>query len=120
MDNFITYLEASQQQQSANKVLRDTKLIPRLVLEAELFSKHVILLANKTKMNYQQYLSLGTARDFRIKAPVLIDALRTRQNDEQPDITEAETEILSPAQSEHEEEEGSDQETSRSKRRRLS
>lgn len=49
-DSLITYLEASQQQQSANKVLRDTKLIPRLVLEAELFSKHVILLATKGKV----------------------------------------------------------------------
>ncbi|XP_052759404.1 Fanconi anemia group I protein [Galleria mellonella] len=123
-DNLITYLEGSQQQQNASKVLRDTKLIPRLVLEAEQFSKHVILLANKGNLNYQQYLSLGTARDFRIKAPVLQEALNARgepsvdensDNDEQININDAATEILGSDN----ERDGSEEETSPKKRQRL-
>ncbi|XP_059053094.1 Fanconi anemia group I protein [Achroia grisella] len=124
-DNLITYLEGSQQQQNASKVLRDTKLIPRLVLEAEQFSKHVILLANKGNLNYQQYLSLGTARDFRIKAPVLQEALNAREepevddnsdNDEQIDINDAATEILGSG-SDHD---GNVDDNSRRKKKRVS
>ncbi|KAJ8730266.1 hypothetical protein PYW07_017304 [Mythimna separata] len=130
MDNLITYLEASQQQQNATKVLRETKLIPRLVLEAEQFSKRVILLANKAKLNWQQYLSLGTARDFRIKGPVLQEVLNAREqadetrNDDEPDIdaASATTEIIGQlgSDAEIEEEQESDEEPSRRKRRRVS
>lgn len=50
-DNFITYLEGAQEEQhNASKVLRETKLIPKLVLEAEQYSKRVILLASKAKV----------------------------------------------------------------------
>ncbi|XP_060802727.1 Fanconi anemia group I protein homolog [Amyelois transitella] len=125
-DNLITYLEASQQQQSASKVLRDTKLVPRLVLQCEQFSKHVILLANKGKLNYQQYLSLGTARDFRIKAPVLQEALNARENrvdetsdnEEQVNINDAETEILERGSASEVSDE--EEEDKRKKRRRVS
>ncbi|XP_026725194.1 Fanconi anemia group I protein homolog [Trichoplusia ni] len=128
-DNLITYLEASQQQHNATKVLRETKLIPRLVLEAETFSKQVILLANKGNLNYQQYLSLGTARDFRIKAPVLQEVLNAREQadetrEEDVDINDATTEIIPPVDddndNEEEIEEDSDEEASRRKRRRVS
>ncbi|XP_045486791.1 Fanconi anemia group I protein homolog isoform X1 [Pieris rapae] len=118
-DCLITYLEASQEHQKASKVLRDTKLIPRLVLEAEQFSKHAILLGNKVKLNFQQYLSLGTARDFRIKAPVLMEALNAEieeNNDPGEDINDAATEILSPVGSDSGQ---SDDEVIR-KRRRMS
>ncbi|XP_053607765.1 Fanconi anemia group I protein homolog [Plodia interpunctella] len=123
-DNLITYLEASQQQQTASKVLKDTKLIPRLVLQCEQFSKHVILLAAKGKLNYQQYLSLGTARDFRIKAPVLQEALNAIENriddasdnEEQVNINDAETEVLARGSGS----EVSDDEKNNRKRRRVS
>ncbi|KAJ8727968.1 hypothetical protein PYW08_016353 [Mythimna loreyi] len=130
MDNLITYLEASQQQQNATKVLRETKLIPRLVLEAEQFSKRVILLSNKAKLNWQQYLSLGTARDFRIKGPVLQEVLNAREqadetrNEDEPEIdaASATTEIIGQLGSDAEIEEGeeSDEEPSRRKKRRVS
>ncbi|XP_038212142.1 Fanconi anemia group I protein homolog [Zerene cesonia] len=118
-DNLITYLEASQDHQKASKVLRETKLIPRLVLEAEQFSKHAILLGNKAKLDFQQYLSLGTARDFRIRAPVLMEVLNAEQ--ERPDgedINDAATEILSASENEQDSDENEN--NSRNKRRRIS
>nr|XP_049699568.1 Fanconi anemia group I protein homolog [Helicoverpa armigera] len=127
MDNLITYLEASQQQQNASKVLRETKLIPRLVLEAENFSKRVILLANKAKLNWHQYLSLGTARDFRIKGPALQEALNAidqadeTRNEDEAEINDAETEIVEAlSDAEIEEAEDISDEASRRKRRRVS
>ncbi|CAH0579168.1 unnamed protein product [Chrysodeixis includens] len=128
-DNLITYLEASQQQHNATKVLRETKLIPRLVLEAETFSKQVIMLASKGKLNYQQYLSLGTARDFRIKAPVLQEVLNAREqadetrDEDGADIDDATTDIIPSIAGDHDNEEieeDSDEEASRRKRRRVS
>ncbi|XP_050346255.1 Fanconi anemia group I protein homolog [Nymphalis io] len=129
-DGLITYLESSQQQQKASKVLRDTKLIPRLVLEAEQFSKHVILLGTKANLNFQQYLSLGTARDFKIKAPLLQGVINTgdQTNEKEVDehINDAATEILSPLASDEErsnsgdECNNSDEEPSKNKRKRVS
>lgn len=49
-----------------SKVLKETKLIPKLVLEIEQFSKSVIQLSNKTKVDLTKYVGQGTARDFRI------------------------------------------------------
>ncbi|CAK1547028.1 unnamed protein product [Leptosia nina] len=118
-DGLITYLEASQEHQKASKVLRDTKLIPRLVLEAEQFCKHAILLGNKVKVDFQQYLSLGTARDFRIKAPVLMEALNAGNDENRdPEIDQTTPTVLSPIESENEQE--SDEEDSRRKRKRVS
>ncbi|XP_030024994.1 Fanconi anemia group I protein homolog isoform X2 [Manduca sexta] len=125
-DNLITYLEASQQQQKASKVLRDTKLIPRLVLEAEQFSKNVILLANKGKFNWQQYLSLGTARDFRIKGPVLQEVLNAREariedadetRDEDDREVNDQVALLTPIQTLHVGEKAGDKH--KSKKRRI-
>ncbi|XP_063824818.1 Fanconi anemia group I protein homolog [Ostrinia nubilalis] len=127
-DNLISYIELSQQQQRASRVLQDTKLIPRLVAEAEQFSNHVILLANRAKLNLQHYLSPGTARDFRIRQPLLQEALNarpptaddqdeTRDNEE---INDAATVMISPVASDQDDENASDEETSRKKRRRVS
>nr|XP_026490937.1 Fanconi anemia group I protein [Vanessa tameamea] len=129
-DGLITYLESSQQQRNASKVLRDTKLIPRLVLEAEQFSKHVILLGTKANLNFQQYLSLGTARDFKIKAPLLqgvinaVDQSKEVEVDECDNINDAATEILTPLVSDEEHTSGdernnSDEEPPKNKRKRV-
>ncbi|XP_045535774.1 Fanconi anemia group I protein homolog [Papilio machaon] len=82
MDCLITYLEQVQQQQGARRG-RDSRLVPRLVLEAEQFNKHATILANKAKVDYQQYFSLGIAHDFKIKASLLQQVLSAReeQND---------------------------------------
>ncbi|KPJ08268.1 Fanconi anemia group I protein-like [Papilio machaon] len=92
MDCLITYLEQVQQQQGARRG-RDSRLVPRLVLEAEQFNKHATILANKAKVDYQQYFSLGIAHDFKIKASLLQHVLSAReeQNDtaEEDDINDA-------------------------------
>lgn len=49
-----------------SKVLKETKLIPKLILEIEQLSKSVIQLSNKTKVDLTKYVGQGTARDFRI------------------------------------------------------
>lgn len=48
------------------KVLRETRTIPKVVYEMEQFSKSMIQLSNKTKVDLAKYLGQGTARDFRI------------------------------------------------------
>lgn len=86
---FILYIEegpqsddeSTQKKKSANpnvlktKILRETRLIPKLVYEMEQFGRNVIALSNKTKIDLSKYVGLGTSRDFRIKAPELKQAL---------------------------------------------
>ncbi|XP_063361804.1 uncharacterized protein LOC134650800 [Cydia amplana] len=80
-DNLVIFLEAA-----SNKA-RDTKQIPRVVFEAERFGRQVALLSANTKVNLMQYLPMGTARDFRIRAPVIEEMLK-----DNPEIDEAEDE----------------------------
>lgn len=49
-----------------NKVLRDTKLVPKIVFEMEQFSKSLVQLSNKVKVDLMKYVGQGTTRDFRI------------------------------------------------------
>ncbi|XP_012545487.2 Fanconi anemia, complementation group I isoform X1 [Bombyx mori] len=131
-DNFITYLGSSQELVSARRVERDTKLIPRLVHEAEQYAKHVILLADKAQLNWQQYLSLGTSRDFRINGQILQQVLHDADGDDadrtNEDIHDASTVVTQEDsgdednQEELEEEgepENSDEGTPEKKRKRI-
>ncbi|KAH9639712.1 hypothetical protein HF086_014470 [Spodoptera exigua] len=123
-DNLITYLEASQNKETATKLLRETKLIPRLVLEAELFSKQLILLSNKAKYSsLNAYVKIlqktGHALITTLVMSVAIcntDCLLMEAHE--VDINDAETDIIEGASDA--EEEGSDKEASRKKRRRIS
>ncbi|KAG7302976.1 hypothetical protein JYU34_012979 [Plutella xylostella] len=114
IDNTISYVESSVQP-SPSRVLRDTKLIPRLVLRAEQYQHALHEHAHKHKLNWSHYLSLGTARDFRIKAPALQEALArdaddSRENNdegrclelEEPGINDAETTLPTPEASDEE------------------
>lgn len=49
-----------------NKVLRETRLIPKVIFELEQFSKSVVQLSNKTKIDLAKFIGQGTVRDFRI------------------------------------------------------
>ncbi|XP_045771843.1 Fanconi anemia group I protein homolog [Maniola jurtina] len=129
-DALITYVvEASEQEETASKVLRRTKLNPRLVLEREQFCKHVILFGNKVKINFQQYLPEGQARDFKIKvknSPQLRAGIEvTAGDDDNADndvsINDANTVVLSGASDdEGEVSDHSDAGPSTTKHRRLS
>ncbi|KAJ0177063.1 hypothetical protein K1T71_007072 [Dendrolimus kikuchii] len=121
--NFITYVEASQQQGKPNQVLRRTRLIPFLIFAAEQFNNKIIKMANKAKLNWQQYLSLGTARDFRIDMQALKEAYRTNDNEDAQgsdvDNEDAETVIIPSLPEREENEENSDGGESPRKSRRL-
>ncbi|RZC32680.1 Fanconi anemia group I protein -like [Asbolus verrucosus] len=77
----IMYIEESQKQEPEttqkkkrnvdsstlkSKVLKETRLIPKVVYEIEQFSKYVIQLSNKTKIDLSKFVGQGTVRDFRI------------------------------------------------------
>lgn len=82
MYDFIIYLEEAQKQDAEgsqkkkrnvdsstmkSKVLKQTRLIPKVVFDIEQFGKCVIQLSNKTKVDLSKFIGQGTARDFRIK-----------------------------------------------------
>lgn len=50
-----------------NKVLKETKSIPKVVYEIEQFTKSIIQLSTQTKHDLSVYIGAGTTRDFRIK-----------------------------------------------------
>jgi Fanconi anemia group I protein len=78
----ITYIEESQKQDPETpkknkkknvdsstlktKVLRETRLIPKVIYEIEQFSKFVMQLSKKTKVDLSKFVGQGTVRDFRI------------------------------------------------------
>ncbi|XP_037947703.1 Fanconi anemia group I protein [Teleopsis dalmanni] len=82
----ITYLEAnilgserehkkSNPQSEKSKVLRETKLVPKVILCVENFNKHVILLAKKTNDRLASFLHIGSVHDFRINTKRLKEAI---------------------------------------------
>lgn len=66
---------AQNAKKNREKVLRQTKLIPKLVFRIETFNKFVLLLSKKTKKDLTYLLHIGTVRDFRIKEPALVEAI---------------------------------------------
>ncbi|KAF5299517.1 hypothetical protein FQR65_LT01100 [Abscondita terminalis] len=69
-----------------NKVLRETRVIPKVVYEIEQFGKSVIQLSNKTQVDLTKFMGQGAARDFRIKGLQEVLA-QTRSNDEHDNTT---------------------------------
>uniref|UniRef100_A0A182VTW9 Fanconi anemia group I protein n=1 Tax=Anopheles minimus TaxID=112268 RepID=A0A182VTW9_9DIPT len=64
-----------------DKVLRQTKLIPKLVFRIETFNKIVMQLSKKTKKDLTYLLHMGTVRDFRIKTSALVEAIQRTISD---------------------------------------
>ncbi|XP_046613959.1 Fanconi anemia group I protein [Neodiprion virginianus] len=83
--SLITHIEENQRIKSKSKivdsyaqrskVLKETKLIPKVVYEIEQFGKNVLLLSKKTKAGLEEYVNYSITRDFRIKNPVLMKGL---------------------------------------------
>ncbi|XP_055641903.1 Fanconi anemia group I protein [Toxorhynchites rutilus septentrionalis] len=67
---------ANNSKRNREKVLRQTKFIPKLVFRIEMFNKFVLLLSKKTKKDLTHLLHMGTVRDFRIKEPALVEAIK--------------------------------------------
>lgn len=120
------YIEESQKQETVspkkskkkvdpkalkNKVLKETRFIPKVVYEIEQFSKFILQLSKKTKIDLSKYMGQGTARDFRILH--LKEVLEEVNNGAPVQTQESDTSVI--------EEEKSDEETSPppSKRRNI-
>lgn len=78
---FILHVEGSQKQDTQttqskkksvdssalkSRVLKETRLIPKTIYEIEQFSKCIIQLSNKTKVDLAKYVGQGVVRDYRI------------------------------------------------------
>ncbi|XP_017044461.1 Fanconi anemia group I protein homolog [Drosophila ficusphila] len=94
--DLITYIEANTLDEEAHqhikkrkvdaeraKVLRETRLIPKVIMVIEDFNKHIILLSKKIKSQNRltDYLHLGTMRDFDIKSTDLRAAIERSISD---------------------------------------
>lgn len=66
-----------------SRVLRETRLIPKVIYEIEQFSKYIFQLSNKTKVDLAKYIGQGISRDFRISEKELKQALEGVN----PDVT---------------------------------
>ncbi|KAK9874973.1 hypothetical protein WA026_005789 [Henosepilachna vigintioctopunctata] len=88
VNHLILYLEEeSKVQQSTqsnkkslnlkSKILKDTRLIPKVVYGMEQFSSCIIQLSNKTKVDLSKHIGQGTTRDFRI----LLKELNTEEDE---------------------------------------
>lgn len=81
--NLVTYVEENQNKlklksdsyAQRNKILKETKVIPRVVYEIEQFNKEILLLGKRTGIPLENYLKRSITRDFRIKNPQLIEGL---------------------------------------------
>ncbi|XP_029045832.2 Fanconi anemia group I protein isoform X1 [Osmia bicornis bicornis] len=81
--NLVTYVEENQNKARSksdshaqrNKILKETKVIPRVVYEIEQFNKEILLLGKKTSVPLENYMKRSVTRDFRIKNPQLVEDL---------------------------------------------
>lgn len=93
--NFILTIEQNQQESSKKKdgnvrkakVLKETRLIPKLACEIEKYGKNIIQLSNKTKIDLNKYIGPGTSRDFRLKTMDLKAALEANRSSGNEDET---------------------------------
>ncbi|KZC06011.1 Fanconi anemia group I protein like protein [Dufourea novaeangliae] len=81
--NLVTHVEENQNNLNSksdsyaqrNKILRETKIIPRVVYEIEQFNKEVLLLGKRTGIPLENYMKRSVTRDFRIKNPQLVEGI---------------------------------------------
>ncbi|XP_017093956.2 Fanconi anemia group I protein homolog [Drosophila bipectinata] len=77
------HLKKRKVQAERAKVLRETRMIPKVIMVIEDFNKHIILLSKKTKAQNRltDYLHFGTMRDFDIKSTDLKAAIERSISD---------------------------------------
>nr|CAI5817017.1 unnamed protein product [Callosobruchus analis] len=101
---FIVHLEETQTEENKkiaskkksdalkSKVLRETRFIPKAVYEIEQFSRCVIQLSNKTKVDLTKHVGQGTVRDFRITLQNVLDQVQVQPGDRTMSTQEEENE----------------------------
>ncbi|KAH8418133.1 hypothetical protein KR222_004613, partial [Zaprionus bogoriensis] len=90
------------------KVLRETRLIPKVILAIENFNKHIILLSKKAKTNDRManYLHFGAVRDFNIKSGDLKAVIeRTYSHSSQIEVSDSNLEAADEDEEEQEQQE---------------
>ncbi|KAH8355258.1 hypothetical protein KR093_009668, partial [Drosophila rubida] len=95
------------------KVLRETRLIPKVILAIENFNKHIILLSKKAKTNDRlaNYLHFGAVRDFNIKSGDLKAVIeRTYSHSSRIEVSDSNLEETVDDGDQQEEEEKQEQE----------
>ncbi|XP_060654538.1 Fanconi anemia group I protein [Drosophila nasuta] len=88
------------------KVLRETRLIPKVILAIENFNKHIILLSKKAKTNDRlaNYLHFGAVRDFNIKSGDLKAVIeRTYSHSSQIEVSDSNLENVEDDEDQEEE-----------------
>ncbi|XP_066601799.1 Fanconi anemia group I protein homolog isoform X2 [Prorops nasuta] len=83
--NFVTHTDESQNKHISrartdtnaqrNKILKETKIIPRVVYAIEIFCKEILLLSKKTGIPLEDYVKHSVTRDFRINNSELAETL---------------------------------------------
>lgn len=68
------------------KVLRATRLLPKLVLRIENFNKFVLVLGKKTKHDLGDLLHVGTVRDFKIRRSAFREVIERTANQSVDDL----------------------------------
>ncbi|XP_076759564.1 Fanconi anemia complementation group I [Xylocopa sonorina] len=125
--NLVMYVEESQNKLNSktdssaqrNKILRETKTIPRVVYEIEQFNKEILLLGKRTAIPLEKYIKQSVTRDFRIKNPQLVEGLEKMDVSMlvSPDVETSENDMHTSNVDETES--NSDDETSSTKRCRM-
>ena len=64
-----------------NKVLKETKIIPKVIYEKEQFNKFIMQLSNKSKMNLVSQTKQSMARDYRLFTKQMKEILEKDQNE---------------------------------------
>uniref|UniRef100_A0A8C3XVX6 FA complementation group I n=1 Tax=Chelydra serpentina TaxID=8475 RepID=A0A8C3XVX6_CHESE len=80
--SFAGEKKKKKEDETAAKVLRETKPIPNLIFAIEQYEKFLIHLSKKSKVNLMQYMKLSTSRDFRINASTLESALQEKNTED--------------------------------------
>lgn len=94
------------------KVLRETRLIPKVILAIENFNKHIILLSKKFKTydRLSDYLHFGAVRDFNIQSGDLRAVIeRTYSHSSQIEVSDSNLEVPDEDEEEHEHEQEPEQ-----------
>ncbi|CAL7938106.1 unnamed protein product [Xylocopa violacea] len=125
--NLVMYVEENQNKLNSksdssaqrNKILKETKTIPRVVYEIEQFNKEILLLGKRTAIPLEKYIKQSVTRDFRIKNPQLVEGLEKMDVSMliSPDVETSENDMHTS--NVNETESNSDDETSSTKRCRM-
>ncbi|KAI9263424.1 FANCI solenoid 4-domain-containing protein [Phascolomyces articulosus] len=69
------------------KVLRESKLVPKLIYEVEEFERYLIQLTRKSNKDLMQYMKRSTSRDFKINMSIIHTEQQQQQQEEEDPVT---------------------------------